>query len=103
MPTREYKNFKGLKKENLRDNMSTLELVSNMLAEATTIEISKQKQPETFEENRIVAVEGGEVAGEARKDVEKRSGNSVITNKKAAQLQKLVTGLIETDIRDDIE
>lgn len=102
MTTREYKNFKGLKKENLRDNMSTLELVLNMLAEATT-EISKQKQPETFEENRIVAVEGGEAAGEARKAVEKRTGNSVITNKNAAQLQELVTGLIETDIRDDIE
>lgn len=103
MTTREYKNFKGLKKENLRDNMSTLELVLNMLAEATTTEISKQKQPETFEENRIVAVEGGEAAGEARKAVEKRTGNSVITNKNAAQLQELVTGLIETDIRDDIE
>ena len=103
MTTREYKNFKGLKKENLRDNMSTLELVLNMLAEATTTEISKQKQPETFEENRIVAVEGGEAAGEARKAVEKRTGNSVITNKNAAQLQELVTRLIETDIRDDIE
>ena len=103
MTTREYKNFKGLKKENLRDNMSTLELVLNMLAEATTTEISKQKQPETFEENRIAAVEGGEAAGEARKAVEKRTGNSVITNKNAAQLQELVTGLIETDIRDDIE
>ena len=103
MTTREYKNFKGLKKENLRDNMSTLELVLNMLAEATTTEISKQKQPETFEENRIVAVEGGEAAGEARKAVEKRTGNSVITNKNAAQLQELVTGLIESDIRDDIE
>ncbi len=103
MTTRQYKNLKGLKKENLRDNMSTLELVLNMLAEATTTEISKQKQPESFEENRIVAVEGGEAAEEARKAVEKRTGNSVITNKNAAQLQELVTGLIETDIRDDIE
>ncbi len=95
MTTRQYKNFKGLKKENLRDNMSTLELVLNMLAEATTTEISKQKQPETFEESRIVAIEGGEAAGEARMAVEKRTGKPVITNKNAAQLQNLVTGLIE--------
>jgi hypothetical protein len=103
MTTREYKNYKGLKKENLRDNMSTLELVLNMLAEATTTEISKQKQPESFEENRMVAVAGGEAAGEARLAVEKRTGKSVITNKNAAQLQDLVTGLIETvnDKRDD--
>ena len=63
MTTRQYKNHKGLKKENLRDNMSTLELVLNMLAEATTTEISKQKKPETFEENRMAAIEGGEAAG----------------------------------------
>ena len=94
MTTREYKNYKGLKKENLRDNMSTLELVLNMLAEATTTEISKQKQPESFEESRMVAVAGGEAAGEARLAVEKRTGKSVITNKNAAQLQDLVTGLI---------
>ena len=105
MTTRQYKNFKGLKKENLRDNMSTLELVLNMLAEATTTEISKQKQPETFEESRMVAIEGGEAAGEARMAVEKRTGKPVITNKNAAQLQDLVTGLIETvnDKRDDQE
>ena len=96
MTTRQYKNLKGLKKENLRDNMSTLELVLNMLAEATTTEISKQKQPESFEENRMVAIEGGEAAGEARMAVEKRTGKPVITNKNAAQLQSLVTGLIET-------
>ena len=96
MTTRQYKNHKGLKKENLRDNMSTLELVLNMLAEATTTEISKQKQPESFEESRMVAIEGGEAAGEARLAVEKRTGKPVITNKNAAQLQDLVTGLIET-------
>ena len=96
MTTRQYKNLKGLKKENLRDNMSTLELVLNMLAEATTTEISKQKQPESFEENRMVAIEGGEAAGEARIAVEKRTGKSVITNKNAVQLQDLVTGLIES-------
>ncbi|WP_027396951.1 Bro-N domain-containing protein [Anaerovibrio lipolyticus] len=98
MTTRQYKNLKGLKKENLRDNMSTLELVLNMLAEATTAEISKQKQPETFEENRFVAKEGGAAAGEARSAVEKRTGKPVITNKNAVQLQNLLTGLIETDI-----
>ena len=105
MTTRQYKNYKGLKKENLRDNMSTLELVLNMLAEATTTEISKQKQPESFEENRMVAIEGGEAAGEARMAVEKRTGKPVITNKNAAQLQDLVTGLIETinDKSDDQE
>jgi hypothetical protein len=105
MTTRQYKNYKGLKKENLRDNMSTLELVLNMLAEATTTEISKQKQPESFEESRMVAIEGGEAAGEARLAVEKRTGKPVITNKNAAQLQDLVTGLIETinDKSDDQE
>ncbi|SFG36125.1 BRO family, N-terminal domain [Lachnospiraceae bacterium C7] len=105
MTTRQYKNHKGLKKENLRDNMSTLELVLNMLAEATTTEISKQKQPESFEENRMVAIEGGEAAGEARLAVEKRTGKPVITNKNATQLQDLVTGLIETinDKNDDQE
>ena len=103
MTTRQYKNHKGLKKENLRDNMSTLELVLNMLAEATTTEISKQRHPESFEENRMVAIEGGEAAGEARLAVEKRTGKPVITNQNAAQLQDLVTGLIETvnDQRDD--
>ena len=105
MTTRQYKNHKGLKKENLRDNMSTLELVLNMLAEATTTEISKQKQPESFEESRMVAIEGGEAAGEARLAVEKRIGKPVITNKNAARLQDLVTGLIETinDKSDDQE
>ncbi len=90
---------------NLRDNMSTLELVLNMLAEATTTEISKQKKPESFEESRMVAIEGGEAAGEARLAVEKRTGKPVITNKSAAQLQDLVTGLIETinDKSDDQE
>ncbi|WP_330369037.1 hypothetical protein [Butyrivibrio sp. AC2005] len=95
MTTRQYKNLKGLKKENLRDNMSTLELVLNMLAEATTAEISKEKKPETFEGNRIVANEGGAAAGEARTAVEKRTGKPVITRKNANELQNLVTGLIE--------
>ncbi len=95
MSTRQYKNLKGLKKENLRDNMSTLELVLNMLAEATTTEISKQQQPESFEDSRQIAVEGGVIAGEARASIEKRTGRPVITSKNAAQLQDIVTDLIE--------
>ena len=95
MSTRQYKNLKGLKKEHLRDNMTTLELVLNMLAEATTTEISKQKSPETFSENLAVAREGGEAAGIARKAVEERTGVPVITSKNAAQLNQVVTDLLE--------
>ena len=100
MSTRQYKQLKGLKKENLRDNMSTLELVLNMLAEATTTEISKQKEPETFAENMAVARAGGEAAGEARKAVEARTGVPVITEKNAAQLHQVVTDLIEGTVMD---
>lgn len=96
MSTRQYKNLKGLKKENLRDNMTTLELVLNMLAEATTTEISKQKAPETFSENLAIAREGGEAAGIARKAVEERTGVPVITSKNAAQLNQVVTDLLES-------
>ena len=95
MSTRQYKNLKGLKKENLRDNMTTLELVLNMLAEATTTEISKQKSPGTFSENLAVAREGGEAAGIARKAVEERTGVPVVTAKNAAQLNQIVTDLLE--------
>lgn len=95
MSTRQYKNLKGLKKENLRDNMTTLELVLNMLAEATTTEISKQKAPSTFSENMAVAREGGEAAGIARKAVEERTGVPVITSKNAAQINQIVTELLE--------
>lgn len=101
MNTRQYKNLKGLKKENLRDNMSTLELVLNMLAEATTTEISKQRAPETFAENIRVAREGGEAAGEARKAVEARTGVPVITAKNAAQLNQVVTQMIEGVVTPD--
>ena len=100
MSTRQYKNLKGLKKENLRDNMTTLELVLNMLAEATTTEISKQRAPETFAENMRVAREGGEAAGEARKAVEARTGVSVITSQNAAQLSQVVADLIEGTIAE---
>ena len=104
MSTRQYKNLKGLKKENLRDNMTTLELVLNMLAEATTTEISKQKAPTTFSENMAIAREGGEVAGIARKAAEERTGVPVITSKNAAQLNQVVTNLLESvtsDSQDD--
>ncbi len=103
MSTRQYKNLKGLKKENLRDNMTTLELVLNMLAEATTTEISKQKAPSTFSENMAVAREGGEAAGIARKAVEERTGVPVITPKNAAQLNQVVTDLLEGTVSDTTE
>ena len=95
MSTRQYKNLKGLKKENLRDNMTTLELVLNMLAEATTTEISKQKAPETFSDHVDVARAGGKVAGDARKAIEAQTGVPVITEKNAAQLNQVVTNLLE--------
>jgi len=95
MSTRQYKNLKNLKKENLRDNMSTLELVLNMLAEATTTEISKEQQPKTFEENRQVARSGGEVAGIARLEAEKRTGKPVITSKNAADFGRLISSVVQ--------
>lgn len=103
MSTRQYKNLKGLKKENLRDNMTTLELVLNMLAEATTTGISKQKAPSTFSENMAVAREGGEAAGIARKAVEERTGVPVITPKNTAQLNQVVTDLLEGAVSDTAE
>ena len=95
MSTRQYKNLKGLKKENLRDNMTTLELVLNMLAEATTTEISKQKAPANLSENISVARAGGKVAGDARKAIESQTGVPVISKKNAAQLNQVVTNLLE--------
>ena len=74
-----YKNFKGLKKENLRDNMSNLELVLNMLAEATTTEISKGKQPITFDENKVIAKQDGTIAGNTRKEIEVKTGKKVVS------------------------
>ena len=94
MSTRQYKHLKGLKKENLRDNMTTTELVLNMLAETSTTDISKAEQPQSFSENMDVARKGGEVAGIARKALEERTGKPVITTKNASQLNAIVTGLI---------
>ncbi len=101
MSTRKYKNLKGLTKENLRDNMSTLELVLNMLAEATTTELSKAHNPETFEENREIAKRGGKYAGNARKEIEADTGKPVITSKNATELNQIVTDLIEGITEDE--
>ena len=95
MTTRQYKNLKGLKKENLRDNMSTLEIVLNMLAETTTTELSKAHQPEGFEESRIVARRGGKVAGDARRAIEADTGRPAVTAENAAQLNAVVTDVIQ--------
>ena len=95
MSTRQYKNLKGLKKENLRDNMTTLELVLNMLAEATTTQFSKDRKPTTFQENLAVAKAGGQVAGRTRKDIESQSNMPVISPKNAVQLNQVITDLLE--------
>ncbi len=96
MSTRQYKDLKGLKKENLRDNMTTLELVLNMLAEATTTEISKATKPETFGENKQVARTGGSIAGHARSEIEEKTGKPVITSSNAKSLNRAVTEMIES-------
>ena len=101
MATRKYKNLKGLTKENLRDNMSDLELVLNMLAEATTTELSKTTNPQTFKDNIEIAKQGGNVAGNARKEIEEKSGRSVITSKNAAELNQVVVDLIEGIAHDE--
>ena len=95
MTTRQYKKLKGLKKENLRDNMSTTEIILNMLAETSTKDISQASKPETFEENIEVARRGGSVAGIAKKALEAETGKPVITSQNAAQLNTVVTGMIE--------
>ena len=99
--TRQYKNLKGLRKESLRDNMSTLEIVLNMLAEATTTELSKVKEPETFAENLNVAIEGGTVAGDARRSIEERSGRPVITSKNAVDFTRVLGAVIEDVAQKD--
>lgn len=96
MTTRQYKNLKGLKKENLLDNMSTTEIILNMLAETSTRDISAAEKPNGFTESVQIARQGGEVAGIARKALEQRTGTSVITPKNAAQLNSVVTKTIET-------
>ena len=90
MTTRAYKDFKGLKKENLRDNMTTLEIVLNMLAEATTTELTKTNNPQGLAENKQVAKRGGSIAGNARKEIEKETGKSVVTSQNAIDFGKLI-------------
>ena len=103
MTTRRYKDLKGLKKENLRDNMSTLELALNMLAEATTTELTRAQNPQGLNQNQVVAREGGSIAGNARKEIEARTGKPVITPDNAAKLNSVVTNLIEdvVDLTDE--
>ena len=98
MTTRRYKNLKGLKKENLRDNMTTLEIVLNMLAEATTTELTKATNPKGLEENKKVAKEGGSIAGNARKAIEQRTGKPVVTPKNAVDLSKLIEDVVKEPI-----
>ena len=95
MTTRQYKDLKGLKKQSLRDNMSTTELTLNQLAEVATRELSQQEQPVGFNANKRVAQADGSVAGNARKDLEQRLGRPVITSQSAAQLNHVVTQMIE--------
>ncbi len=101
MSTRQYKNLKGLKKENLRDNMSTLELALNMLAEATTTELTRAQNPYGFDENKKVAQSGGKVAGDARKSIEEQTGKPVVTSDNANKLNEVVTGMIEAVAKED--
>ena len=95
MSTRQYKDLKGLKKENLRDNMSTLELALNLLAEATTTELTYVEHPQGLEENQAVSRRGGTVAGNARKEIEAQTGRPVVTARSAAQLGAVVTQMLE--------
>lgn len=101
MSTRQYKRLKGLKKENLRDNMSTTEIILNMLAETSAKDISKKEKPEGFEENRKVARRGGNVASIARQALEAETGDSVITSQNAVQLNQVVTQAIEAISKSD--
>ena len=98
MTTRQYKNHKGLKKESLRDNMSTTELTLNQLAEVATKELSQQEHPQGFEQSRDVAKRGGSIAGDARAALEKQLGRPVITNQNASQLNHVVTQMIEASV-----
>lgn len=95
--TKQYKNLKGLTKQNLRDNMSTLELVLNMLAEATTTELSKTIEPKNFNENKDVAIKGGSIAGNTRKEIESTTGKPVITEKNAVDFTKIITDIISDE------
>ena len=95
MTVRQYKDFKNLKKENLRDNMSTLELVLNMLAEATVTELTNTANPKRLEENKKTARRGGSIAGNTRKEIEKETGKPVINSKNAIDFSRLIDGVVQ--------
>ena len=97
MTTREYKDFKGLKKENRRDNMSTTELILNMLAETAATDIAEATNPQGLEENKKAAQDGGSIAGDARKSIEARTGKPVITSKNAIDLGRLISDVVKHD------
>lgn len=101
MTTKQYKNFKRLKKENLRDNMSTTELILNMLAETATKDIAKSSNPQGLEENKKVAKRGGSIAGNARREIESETGKSVITSKNAIDFGKLIDDVTKTIDKGD--
>lgn len=98
--TRGYKNLKGLKKENLRDNMTTLEIVLNMLAEATTTELTKTINPQGLEENKKVAKRGGNIAGNARKEIENETGKPVVSSKNAMDMSRLIEDIVKEPISE---
>lgn len=101
MTTRQYKDLKGLKKENLRDNMSTTELILNMLAETATKDITESTNPQGLKENKKVAKRGGSIAGNARKEIEAETGKPVITSKNAIDFGKLIDDVTKTIDKGD--
>ena len=101
MSTRQYKDYKGLKKQNLRDNMTTTELILNMLAEAATKDIANATHPQGLEENKKVAKDGGSIAGNARREIEMKTGKSVITSKNAIDFSRLILDIIKSAEEDE--
>ena len=96
MTTRQYKDYKGLKRQNLRDNMTTTEIILNMLAEAATKDIANATHPQGLEENKKVAKDGGSIAGNARREIEERTGKPVITSKNAIDFSRLISDIIKS-------
>ena len=96
MTTRQYKDYKGLKKQNLRDNMTTTEIILNMLAEAATKDIANATHPQGLEENKKVAKDGGSIAGNARREIEERTGKPVITSKNAIDFSRLISDITKS-------
>ena len=101
MTTRQYKDYKGLKKQNLRDNMTTTEIILNMLAEAATKDIANATHPQGLEENKKVAKDGGSIAGNARREIEERTGKPVITSKNAIDFSRLISDIIKSAEEDE--